>query len=109
LPCEGASSSRSTDGTASVRNDIVDVAEMTVTLEEKFVDLTFVLGQIEGMKPEQIHDGENGVSAAFARVNNDKARRGALASAPQEAKRYMYSDAKFRLSVGYSAPEEWTW
>jgi len=39
----------------SVRDDIVDVAQTMVKLEENFVDLAFSLGDIEGMKPEEIH------------------------------------------------------
>ena len=41
--------------TKSVRDDIVDVARTMVGLEEKFVDLAFGLGGIEGMKAEDIH------------------------------------------------------
>jgi ribonucleoside-diphosphate reductase beta chain len=41
--------------TKSVRDDIVDVAKTMVKLEEGFVDLAFGLGDIEGMKPAQIH------------------------------------------------------
>src|SRR6201995_3460008 len=41
--------------TRSVRDDIVDVAKTMVKLEENFVDLAFSLGEIEGMKPAEIH------------------------------------------------------
>jgi len=41
--------------TRAVRDDIVDVARTMVKLEENFVDLAFSLGDIEGMKPEEIH------------------------------------------------------
>jgi ribonucleoside-diphosphate reductase beta chain len=40
--------------TKTVRDDIVDVARTMVGLEERFVDLAFGLGEIEGMRPEQI-------------------------------------------------------
>jgi ribonucleoside-diphosphate reductase beta chain len=40
--------------TRAVRDDIVDVARTMVKLEENFVDLAFGLGDIEGMKPEEI-------------------------------------------------------
>ena len=41
--------------TKSVRDDIIDVAKTMVGLEERFVDLAFGLGHIEGMKREHIH------------------------------------------------------
>ena len=41
--------------TRAVRDDIVDVAKTMVGLEERFVDLAFGLGGIEGMTPEEIH------------------------------------------------------
>ena len=41
--------------TRSVRDDIVDVAKTMVGLEERFVDLAFGLGGIEGMTPAEIH------------------------------------------------------
>ena len=41
--------------TKSVRDDIVDVAKTMVGLEERFVDLAFGLGGIEGMTPQEIH------------------------------------------------------
>jgi ribonucleoside-diphosphate reductase beta chain len=41
--------------TRGVRDDIVDVARTMVKLEENFVDLAFGLGDIEGMRAEQIH------------------------------------------------------
>jgi ribonucleoside-diphosphate reductase beta chain len=40
--------------TRAVRDDIVDVAKTMVKLEENFVDLAFGLGEIEGMRPEEI-------------------------------------------------------
>jgi len=40
--------------TAAVRDDIIDVAKTMVGLEESFVDLAFGLGEIKGMRPEQI-------------------------------------------------------
>ncbi len=40
--------------TRGVRDDIVDVAKTMVNLEESFVDLAFSLGEVEGMRPEQI-------------------------------------------------------
>src|ERR1700756_3488164 len=40
--------------TASVRDDIIDVAKTMVGLEERFVELAFSLGRIEGMTPEAI-------------------------------------------------------
>jgi len=42
--------------TKAVRDDIVDVAKTMVGLEERFVDLAFGLGRIEGMTGEQIKD-----------------------------------------------------
>ena len=36
--------------TKAVRDDIIDVAKTMVQLEERFVDLAFGLGEIEGMK-----------------------------------------------------------
>jgi ribonucleoside-diphosphate reductase beta chain len=41
--------------TRGVRDDIVDVAKTMVGLEERFVDLAFGLGGIEGMTPQEIH------------------------------------------------------
>jgi len=41
--------------TPTVRDDIIDVAKTMVSLEERFVDLAFGLGGIEGMTPEDIH------------------------------------------------------
>jgi ribonucleoside-diphosphate reductase beta chain len=41
--------------TRAVRDDIVDVAKTMVGLEERFVDLAFGLGGIEGMTPGDIH------------------------------------------------------
>jgi ribonucleoside-diphosphate reductase beta chain len=41
--------------TRTVRDDIVDVAKTMVRLEENFVDLAFGFGEIEGMKPDEIH------------------------------------------------------
>src|SRR5690606_26845988 len=41
--------------TRAVRDDIVDVAKTMVTLEERFVDLAFSLGDIEGMTAQEIH------------------------------------------------------
>jgi ribonucleoside-diphosphate reductase beta chain len=40
--------------TASVRDDIVDVAKCMVGLEERFVELAFSLGRVDGMTPEDI-------------------------------------------------------
>jgi ribonucleoside-diphosphate reductase beta chain len=40
--------------TKAVRDDIADVARTMVGLEEKFVDLAFALGEVEGMKAEDI-------------------------------------------------------
>jgi ribonucleoside-diphosphate reductase beta chain len=40
--------------TASVRDDIIDVAKNMVKLEEGFVDLAFGIGKIEGMTPNDI-------------------------------------------------------
>jgi len=37
-----------------VRDDIIDVAKTMVGLEERFVDLAFGLGEIEGMKADHI-------------------------------------------------------
>src|SRR5262249_38992313 len=37
-----------------VRDDIIDVAKTMVGLEEKFIELAFGLGEIEGMKAEDI-------------------------------------------------------
>jgi len=42
--------------TASVRNDIVDVARTMVGLEEKFVDLAFSLGPVDGMQAADIRN-----------------------------------------------------
>ena len=42
--------------TASVRDDIIDVAKTMVGLEERFVELAFSLGPIDGMTPEAIKD-----------------------------------------------------
>jgi len=41
--------------TKSVGDDIIDVAKTMVGLEERFVDLAFGIGGIEGMEPEHIH------------------------------------------------------
>ncbi len=41
--------------TKSVRDDIIDVAKTMVSLEESFVDLAFGLGEIQGMRREDIH------------------------------------------------------
>jgi ribonucleoside-diphosphate reductase beta chain len=40
--------------TPPVRDDILDVARTMTTLEEKFIDLAFELGPVEGMRPEDI-------------------------------------------------------
>jgi ribonucleoside-diphosphate reductase beta chain len=40
--------------TKAVRDDIIDVAKTMVGLEERFVDLAFGLGSIEGMTAEDI-------------------------------------------------------
>jgi ribonucleoside-diphosphate reductase beta chain len=40
--------------TNAVRDDIIDVAQQMVKLEEGFIDLAFGLGEIEGMKAEDI-------------------------------------------------------
>ena len=40
--------------TPAVRDDIIDVAKTMVGLEENFVDLAFGIGEIEGMKAEDI-------------------------------------------------------
>lgn len=40
--------------TNSVRDDILDVANTMVSLEDRFVDLAFDLGPVEGMKPADI-------------------------------------------------------
>ena len=40
--------------TPAVRDDIVDVAKTMVELEERFVDLAFSLGEIDGMTPGDI-------------------------------------------------------
>ncbi len=40
--------------TKAVRDDIVDVAKTMVALEEKFIDLAFGLGRIEGMTGAEI-------------------------------------------------------
>src|SRR6266481_3617691 len=40
--------------TRAVRDDILDVAKTMVGLEERFVELAFSLGDVEGMRPEQI-------------------------------------------------------
>ncbi|WP_414638120.1 ribonucleotide-diphosphate reductase subunit beta [Aliidongia sp.] len=40
--------------TAAVRDDIIDVAKTMVGLEERFVELAFSLGHIDGMTPEDI-------------------------------------------------------
>src|SRR3954468_19877804 len=41
--------------TPAVRDDIVDVARTMVSLEEQFVELAFALGDIQGMRAEEIH------------------------------------------------------
>ncbi len=41
--------------TRAVQDDIIDVAKTMVALEERFVDLAFGLGGIEGMRAEDIH------------------------------------------------------
>jgi len=41
--------------TPTVRDDIIDVAKTMVSLEERFVDLAFGLGGIQGMTPADIH------------------------------------------------------
>ena len=40
--------------TKAVRDDIIDVAKTMVGLEERFVDLAFSLGEIQGMTPADI-------------------------------------------------------
>ena len=40
--------------TASVRDDIIDVAKTMVGLEERFIELAFNLGHIDGMTPDEI-------------------------------------------------------
>jgi ribonucleoside-diphosphate reductase beta chain len=40
--------------TKAVRDDIIDVAKTMVGLEEKFIELAFALGQVEGMMPADI-------------------------------------------------------
>ena len=40
--------------TAAVRDDIIDVAKTMVGLEERFIELAFSLGHIDGMTPEEI-------------------------------------------------------
>lgn len=40
--------------TQTVRNDILDVANTMVSLEDRFVDLAFDLGPVEGMRPQDI-------------------------------------------------------
>jgi len=40
--------------TAAVRDDIIDVAKTMVGLEERFIELAFNLGPIDGMTPEAI-------------------------------------------------------
>ena len=40
--------------TKSVRDDIIDVAKTMVGLEERFIDLAFNLGEIQGMTPQDI-------------------------------------------------------
>lgn len=40
--------------TKAVRDDILDVARTMTALEEKFVDLAFELGAVDGMRPEDI-------------------------------------------------------
>ncbi len=42
--------------TKGVRDDIIDVAKTMVRLEEKFVDLAFGIGRIEGMNAQDIKD-----------------------------------------------------
>ncbi len=60
LHCEGivklyhAWNSETGAVTKAVRDDIIDVAKMMVGLEEKFVDLAFGLGKIEGMTAADI-------------------------------------------------------
>jgi len=40
--------------TRAVRNDILDVARTMVGLEERFIDLAFALGDVEGMRADDI-------------------------------------------------------
>lgn len=40
--------------TKEIQEDIVDVAKTMVGLEEKFIDLAFELGEVEGMTPDDI-------------------------------------------------------
>lgn len=42
--------------TTAVRDDIIDVAKTMVGLEERFVELAFGLGKIDGMTPQNIKD-----------------------------------------------------
>jgi ribonucleoside-diphosphate reductase beta chain len=42
--------------TCAVKDDILDVARTMVGLEEKFVDLAFSLGPVEGMQAQDIRD-----------------------------------------------------
>jgi len=41
--------------TPAVRDDIIDVAKTMVDLEERFVDLAFSIGDVEGMRAQEIH------------------------------------------------------
>src|SRR5471032_1864946 len=43
--------------TKSVQDDIIDVAKTMVGLEERFIDLAFNLGEIQGMTPAHIDSG----------------------------------------------------
>jgi ribonucleoside-diphosphate reductase beta chain len=40
--------------TAEVRDDIVDCARQVVTLEDRFVDLAFEMGAVEGLGPDEV-------------------------------------------------------
>ncbi len=40
--------------TASVKDDIADCCKTVVTLEDKFIDLAFEMGDVEGMTPADI-------------------------------------------------------
>ncbi len=60
LHCEGMiklfhAFAKETDAlTSSVKDDIIDCCRHVVSLEDKFIDLAFGMGPVEGMTPEDI-------------------------------------------------------
>ena len=78
--------------TSAVRDDIVDVAKTMVGLEERFVDLAFGLGNIEGMS-----------SGRHSRLRPLRRRLASHATASADGFR-LFRDNGGRLQPGQAAP-----